>query len=602
MTLIAGRSSMPPQQRRLTLAALLAVALVVVAGILVSAERYGRRVAVGALDARAAAALPLANAALAGEISKQQLLVAVLAEDSDIGALLAAPDAEKARAIGAKLKALAADAGSSVLYVIGRDGVTVAASNFDAPESFVGSDYGFRTYFSAAMATGRGFQYGLGTVSKRPGLYLSQRVDGPDGPAGVVVVKAELGRVEANWHDSGYTVFASDGAGVVLATSRADWRFATLGPLADPAATRAALQIGEVPMPQLPLRADTDGLMTAPAGSGTVSFAPASGPVGAVAPGWRLTVLIPADAAIASAVRLALFATIAALLLAAGLGVAIERRRRSIRRRQLALSQMNAELERRVAERTAALAAEMEGREAAEGRVRRLRDELAQANRLSILGQIAAGVAHEINQPLAAIRTYVDNAGRLLDAGKGESVRDNLGAIARVTERIGEITGSLRSFARRAAGSAGPVALDDAIDGALALLAGRIRDSGVAITRGKSEGAAVVSASRIRLEQIIVNLLQNALDALKGRTDGRIGITVERAGDRVSLRVADNGSGIAPEIAETLFMPFVTTKEAGLGLGLVISAEIARELGGTLRHDAEAGPGTVFVLELPCAP
>ena len=602
MTLIAGRSAMPPQQRRLTLAALLAVALVIVAGILVSAERYGRRVAVGALDARASAALPLANAALTGEISKQRLLAAVLAEDSDIRSLLSAPDAGAARAIGGKLKALAADAGSSVLYIVGRDGVAVAASNFDAPDSFIGSNYAFRTYFSEAMASGRGFQYGLGTVSRRPGVYLSHRVDGPAGPLGVVVVKSELGRVEANWHDSGYTVFASNADGIVLATSRPDWRFATLEPLADEAATREALQLGEIPMRLLPLGADSDGLMRLAAGSGTVGFAPASGLVGDVAPGWRLTVLIPADAAIASSVRLALFATIAALLLAAGIGVAIERRRRSIRRRQLALSEMNAELERRVAERTAALAAEMEGREAAEGRVRRLRDELAQANRLSILGQIASGVAHEVNQPLAAIRTYADNAGRLLDAGKGESVRDNLGAIARVTERIGEITGSLRSFARRAAGSAGPVALDDAIDGALALLAGRIRDSGVAITRSRSEGGAVVSASRIRLEQIIVNLLQNALDALKGRTDGRIAITVERAGDRVSLRVTDNGPGIAPEVAETLFMPFVTTKEAGLGLGLVISAEIARELGGTLRLDAEAGQGTVFVLELPCAP
>lgn len=602
MTLIAGRSAMPPQQRRLTLAALLAVVLVVVAGILVSAERYGRRVAVGALDARAAAALPLANAALTGEISKQRLLAAVLAEDSDIRALLAAPDAPTARAIGAKLKALAADAGSSVLYIVGRDGVAIAASNFDAPDSFIGSNYAFRTYFSEAVASGRGFQYGLGTVSRRPGVYLSHRIDGPAGPLGVVVVKSELGRVEANWHDSGYTVFASNGDGIVLATSRPDWRFATLAPLADEAATRTALQLGDIPMRQFPLGADSDGLMRLAAGNGTVTFAPASGAVGDVAPGWRLTVLIPADAAIASSVRLALFATIAALLLAAGLGFAIERRRRSIRRRQLALSQMNAELERRVAERTAALAAEMEGREAAEGRVRRLRDELAQANRLSILGQIAAGVAHEVNQPLAAIRTYADNAGRLLDAGKGESVRDNLGAIARVTERIGEITGSLRSFARRAAGSAGPVALDDAIDGALSLLAGRIRDSGVAMTRVRGEGAAVVSASRIRLEQIIVNLLQNALDALKGRGDGRIAIAVERAGDRVSLRVADNGPGIAPEIADTLFMPFVTTKEAGLGLGLVISAEIARELGGSLRLDSQGGPGAVFVLELPSSP
>ncbi len=605
MTLIGSRGETRWRSAGLLAATGLLLAAVVVAATVIGAERYGRRLAVADLGARADATLPLAVAALAGEISKQQLLPAVLAVDSDIGALLSAPAPDHARRIGLKLKELAGEAGASVVYLIGRDGVTLASSNFDAPDSFVGSDYGFRTYFTTAMATGRALQYALGTVSLKPGLYLSHRVDGPSGPLGVVVVKVELDRVEADWRRSGYTIFASDHQGIVLATSRPDWRFGLLAPIADEDMARRTLQLGDTPLKALPLRLDGSGLMRLDGGRGTTRFILAAGPVGDVAPDWRLTVLVPADAAIAAASRTAVLTAIAGLVALAAVAFAYQRRRLAIRRRQTALTEMNVELERRVRERTGelsraneALAGEIASREAAEQRVRRLREDLAQANRLSILGQIAAGVAHEINQPVAAIRAYADNAGRFLDTGRPEPARDNMGAISRMADRIGEITGTLRGFARRATSPPAPVRLDDAIDGALSLLAGRIRDSGVAIERMRPEPAPVVVASRIRLEQILVNLLQNALDALKGRADGRIAISVASGTDVVRVGVADNGPGIPPAIAETLFMPFVTTKDAGLGLGLVISAEIAREFGGSLRHEPDSETGATFILEL----
>ncbi len=586
-------------------AAGLLLAVLVAAVMVIAADRYGRRLAVADLRARAEATLPLAVAALTGEISKQQLLPAVLALDSDVAGLLAAPDAERARRISLKLKQLAGEARASVVYLIGADGITVAASNFDAPDSFVGSDYGFRTYFTAAMGEGRGLQYALGTVSRRPGLYLSHRVDGPAGPLGVAVVKVELDRVEADWLLSGYTIFASDRQGIVLVTSRPGWRFGLLAPLADEAAARQALQIGDVPLAALPIRHEGSGLVLVDGEGRSARSVEAAGPVGDAAPGWRLTVLVPADAASSAAARTSVLTVLAALLALAALGIAIQRRRLAARRRQAALSEMNAELERRVIERTGelsrantALAGEIASRESAEQRVRRLREDLAQANRLSILGQIAAGVAHEINQPVAAIRAYADNAGRFLDGGRPEPARDNMGAISRMADRIGEITGTLRGFARRATSPLAPVVLDEAIDGALSLLAGRIRDSGVAIVRSRAGPPPVVVASRIRLEQILVNLLQNALDALKGRPDGRITLTVESDDDLVRVTVADNGPGIPADVAETLFMPFVTTKEAGLGLGLVISGEIAREFGGALRHEAGTERGALFVLDL----
>lgn len=582
---------------------LLAAALFI-AGAMLAADRYGRDRTVADLDERAQATLPLAAAALAGEIGKQQILPAALARDADVAALLAKPDSDAARRMGAKLRALAGEAGSSVLYLIDTDGVTVAASNDVAPDSFVGSNYGFRSYFADAMKDGTALQYALGTVSRRPGLYLSHRVDGPAGPLGVAVVKVELDGVEAGWRQSGYTVYTSDPHGLVLATSRPDWRFARVSPQVDERMARDALQLGDLPLEPLPLAAMGDGLVSA-GDDPPVRLAAATGPLGPVAPDWQVTVLVPADAALAASSRTAVISAFAIALGFVVVVAAILRRGSAARRRQMVLTEMNAELERRVDDRTAALSAanvalagEIENREAAEQRVRRLRDELAQANRLSILGQIAAGVAHEINQPVAAIRAYADNAGQFLGTGEPDRAVENMGAIGRMADRIGEITATLRNFSRRATSRPAPVAIEDAVDGALSLLAGRIRDSGVTIERARSTDGPIVIASRIRLEQILVNLLQNALDAVKGRADGRIELSIASDRETILIRVSDNGSGVAPEVAETLFMPFVTTKETGLGLGLVISSEIARELGGALTLEAHGGRGATFVLEL----
>ncbi|RVB29533.1 sensor histidine kinase, partial [Mesorhizobium sp. M7A.F.Ca.CA.001.16.1.1] len=322
-------------------------------------------------------------------------------------------------------------------------------------------------------------------------------------------------------------------------------------------------------------------------------------------PGWRLWLLTPADAALSSAANTARLTTLLGLLLLGLIAYVLTRRRRTRRLRQEALARMNAELESRVSTRTAeltrsntALAGEIAERENAEAKVRRLRDDLAQANRLSILGQIAAGVAHEINQPVAAIRTYAENAGRFLDSGKTGSASGNLTSIVSMTERIGAITGTLRTFARRPGVAASPLPVREAIDGALSLLSGRIRDSGVTIVRPRGNASPVVMASRIRLEQILVNLLQNALDAMKDQPDPRIEIELAERDDRVLISVRDNGPGLGPEAAGNLFMPFQTTKEKGLGLGLVISQEIVQELGGTLRLDPGNGSGASFTIDL----
>lgn len=587
---------------------ILLVALAMLAGAVAIAGRLAANQAAGDLRDGALAALPLAAGTLTGEIEKQRLVPLVLARDDAVRDALRRAGKTQETALDDKLRAIAADASASAIYVIDTAGIAISASNAGEPGSFVGIDYNFRHYFTDAMTKGAASQYGLGTISGRPGLYLASRVDDGKTPLGVAVLKVELDGVEANWRSSGFVVFVTDERGVVLATSRPEWRFHALAPLsaADAATAHAQLQLAETGFEPLPIRRGAgDGLATIDNAGKSRQFVEVAQDLPGAVPGWRLWLLTPADAALTSAANTARLTTLLALLLTGLLAYVLLRRRRARRLRQEALARMNAELESRVSTRTAeltrsnmALAGEIAERENAEAKVRRLRDDLAQANRLSILGQIAAGVAHEINQPVAAIRTYAENAGRFLHGGKVESVSGNLTSIVSMTERIGAITSTLRSFARRPGVAASPLPVREAIDGALSLLSGRIRDSGVTVVKPRGTASPAVMASRIRLEQILVNLLQNALDALKDRPDPRIEIELAERDDRVLVSVRDNGPGLGPEAAGNLFMPFQTTKEKGLGLGLVISQEIAQELGGTLRLDPDSTKGASFTIDL----
>jgi two-component system C4-dicarboxylate transport sensor histidine kinase DctB len=229
-----------------------------------------------------------------------------------------------------------------------------------------------------------------------------------------------------------------------------------------------------------------------------------------------------------------------------------------------------------------------------------MQDELIQSNKLATLGQIAAGVAHEINQPVSAIRAYADNAAVFLDRSDSRSARTNLDLIAGLTDRIGLITDELRAFARKSGGSPAPLAVREVVDGALLLVGPRLRQQGVRVVRDVADEAAQVLAERFRLEQVLVNLLQNAIEALGDRQDGEISVRVLVKRAQVQIIVADNGPGVAPEAAKTLFTPFATTKPRGLGLGLVISRDIVAEFGGELY--LEPSPrGARFAISLPKA-
>jgi two-component system C4-dicarboxylate transport sensor histidine kinase DctB len=612
------------------------------------ADGLATRIALSDLRTSARAEAELRVALLRSEIDKQRSLPVVLASDPDLRRALETRDPALLSALNAKLEALSLSTGAGVIYALDAQGVTLAASNWRQEDSFVGNDYSFRPYARLSMERGSAEHFALGTASHQPGLYLARRIEAPPVPGvavsgvagselpgsgapgsgvlGVIVVKTLFDRVEEGWRPLHQPVLVTDRAGVVLVTSEPAWRFRAIAPLSeeDRRRIRESLQFGDAPLEPLPLPDAGSPAVEAPVrlrlpGAAPESFLLTRVPVPST--DWTLHLLtptrVPVELATAAARLLTLLAGLLALVLA---WLTLRRRRRlglDMARQRRQREELEAEVRLRTAElerANASLRAEGEERQRAEAAIHRLRDDLVQANKLAILGQITASVAHEINQPVAAIRSFADNARLFLERGDAASATRGLGTIAGLTERIGAITGGLRGFARKAGGSLESVPVRAAAEAALLLLGHRLRQDAVTVVLDVPEDLSV-RAERVRLEQVLVNLVQNAVEALDGWPGGRIRLAARRvhgpspslspgpspgpSPGRVRIAVSDNGPGLAPEVARSLFMPFTTTKSEGLGLGLVICRDIVSDFGGTLEAESPPGAeGSLFVITL----
>lgn len=594
-------SSSSAIQWRLFAAVWILVAIIVVA---VSGE-VARRDAQASARRQAATASTLHAAVLRSELERHRSLPMVLAQDPDLAALLARPDAASVARLNRKFEGLAAEVRAAAIYALDANGRTLAASNWRLPTSFVGSNYRFRPYYFEAMRNGQATFFALGTVSGRPGLYLSRRVDDRAGrPLGVIVAKVEFDALEADWRASGEPTYVTDADGVVLITTVPAWRFHAARPLsADLRRRLAATQTAGATVPTpLPFAAHDGALVRISSDAPADIYAVASDDIPDI--GWRLNLLSPAGDAVSRAVGVARWlGVLTVALLAALTGILLRRRQRAAARATEA-EQARVELERQIDLRTSELRStndllnhEIDERRRLESVRQDLQDELIQANKLATLGQIAAGVAHEINQPVAAIRTHADSASVQLKRDDNAGALRSLASIDRLTERVGVITDELRAFSRKTRSETVAVGVDGAIDGALLLVAGRLREKGIALNRRRAPGGLSVRAERNRLEQVVLNLLQNAIEALDGVADPAVTLGVETKGDQVSIHVTDNGPGVAPGVQQRLFTPFTTDKRDGLGLGLVISRDIVAAFGGELV--LEPSPkGARFVIRL----
>ncbi len=483
--------------------------------------------------------------------------------------------------------------GADVIYLLQPDGTTQVASNWAQADSFVHRNFAFRPYYREAMQGRLARFFGLGTTSIKRGYYFASAVKEGSQIIGVLVVKVDLEHIERLWGNSPEQLLVIDNYGVVILSSREDWRFHASRPLS--AAERDEIH-ANIPYPvqdPKPLRLQQSAWLSQ---SRTLPET-----------GWTVSIYAPRTL-IERPVRSVLLiggATLLALLLLLTL---LTLSRRHYLDRIALEAEAKRQLEERVLERTrelenanAQLQQEVHEREQAQRELMRAQDEVVQAGKLTALGTMSASISHELNQPLAAIRSYADNARVLLDHQRTEDARGNLEQISDLTTRMASIIAHLKAYARGARRAPENVQLQPAIEDALSMLASRRRAMNVELLRDVPDAPLWVQAGETRLRQILGNLLTNALDALAEKAPPRrLWVIASQDQHGVILTLRDNGPGFSEDALAHAHEPFFTTKTTakGLGLGLAICDNLLRALGGRLEMGNHLEGGAVVRLHL----
>ncbi|GAB3390708.1 ATP-binding protein [Azotobacter armeniacus] len=571
----------------------LLVVLTILAGLLASvwlAGLYAERRHWSERSVEARGQLELYAQSLRILVERFRALPAILALDTEIQALLRdGADPLARERLSRRLQRLNQEAGAGVIFLLDLQGKAIAASNWQEPGNFVGGNYAFRPYFQDALREGSARYFSVGVTTGVPGYFLSQAVRDADGRIlGVLALKLVMEGLQRDWAGQPGILLVTDRQGISILSSRPAWRFRYQQGLSSELRARLVdtRRYGDrdlQPLAVRPLRQLDGGaeLLRIDGPDGRRDYLRLRQPL--ADEGWTLQLLHEArvpGGALRSYRLAAAGIWLALVFLLLFLGQRQKNRRLLLRRR--------AELEQLVEERTAAL--------------RKAQDELVQAAKMAALGQMSAALAHEINQPLTAMRMQLGSLGLLLAKNDPAAMRTCLARIDGLLTRMAALTGHLKTFARDTPGGLRErLQLDTVVDHALLLLEARIRHDAVQVLR-RREPQAWVEGNAIRLEQVLVNLLHNALDAMAGCERRELRIELRRDGDDWLLSVADNGGGIAPEHLSRVFEPFFTTKPVGegLGLGLAVSYGIIRDSGGQLEvRNAEGG--AQFGIRLPAA-
>lgn len=559
--------------------------------------------------------LDMITTQLDGEQARFGYLPSLLEMTPTVFELLKTPDDAPLRdEVNRYLQGINATAGSATLYVLDSNGRGVAASDWNEVSTPIGVDLSFRPYVQDALSLGHGRFYGVGVTSKRAGYYLAFALLQDGQQRGVATVKVDLEGMERGWRKFPGDVVVVDERGVIILSSREQWRFRPLQPLAPQvlAAIASTRPYGDANLKPMAWKinekpaADTS-LVNVEGRSYLVTARPVN------MNQWQLLVLddtmpVKTDA------RHSWEVAALGMLLIWMIGALLWQRQRAVRQKlasRAALQRAHDSLETKVELRTAELlganarlANEVEARKAIETDLRETQSELVHAGKMAALGQMSAGMVHELNQPLGAMRTLSDNACVLLDQQRIDDARGNMQRIAHLVDRLGRLTYQLKAFAHKTEVPRVPVAILTVVNNAKFLVSHRLRANGVELDVQIESPALAVLAEEARLEQVLANLMGNASDAMATSPVRRLQVEASAVGDQCRIAVSDTGPGIREDVLPRLFEPFTTTKPAGegLGLGLMISAHIVREFGGSLKAENMETGGACFVIEMPLAP
>lgn len=523
-------------------------------------------------------------------IERYRALPAVLALDAELVNALSSPVTPQVQAeLNLKLERINGAAQSSTLELLDSTGLAVAASNWNTSNSYVGHNYGFRPYFKQTRSQGAGSFYAVGVTSGIPGYFLSSAVLGPEGQfLGAMVVKLEFPQLEREWSQGKDTLLVSDARGIVFIANQPNWRYRMLLPLndSDRSEISTTRQYHNQPLTLIKTRTlqsfgENSYLSRVDGPDGPADYLWGTLPLNAE--GWTLHLLRRPLASTEDS-RNAALAAIGLWLTLVFLGLFLFQRWRLARMRQ----RNREELEQLVEARTRDL--------------RTAQDGLVQSAKLAALGQMSAALAHEINQPLTAQRMQLATLRLLLDHGRIDDAYKALDPLEQMLTRMAALTGHLKTYARQSpSGLRERLDLARVVDQALQLLEPRLQEETVDLTINLVR-PAWVRGDAIRLEQVLINLLRNALDALRDKPRKRLEIRIEANQQLWHLTVSDSAGGIKEEHLGKIFDPFFTTKPVGdgLGLGLAVSYAIVHEIGGRLTACNQAD-GAQFTLTLPIA-
>ena len=540
---------------------------------------YGYRQALDNLAERSAADLALASDRVSTQLQVYQELAVLTAGHPALADL---SSTDPARHEAAELLRAVADKTAALdVFFASAEGKVLAAA-----EGVTGASVSRQDFFLRAMQGALGTGHAVLQPEDRRAYFYAAPAFAADGRVrGALVVVADVADVEQTWRGSLPAVFFTDEAGEVFIANRSEllfWRQSAAGASPEVMGKRLhagheiwSLQ-GSAYLPQQALHLAVRLPVIGMTGEILVDVAPAR----------RIAFLQAAAlAAVCLAFGAMLFFVMDRRRTLAEANAVLESR---VEKRTLALSEANVQLRREVRER-----------QEAEAALKRAQQELVQAGKLSALGQMSAGISHELNQPLMAIQQYAENGTAFLARGKAERTAENLGRIADMAARMARIIKNLRAFARNESEPVGQVDLVKVLEDAVELTQARLRDCAVRLDWvPPPRGELFVCGGEVRLTQVFVNLINNAVDAMLDQEERLVQISVQR-GSRLSVTVQDKGPGLKEP--EKVFDPFYSTKAVGssegMGLGLSISYGLVQSFGGNIRGTS-TGQGAAFTVEL----
>jgi two-component system C4-dicarboxylate transport sensor histidine kinase DctB len=598
-------NTMPGRQIRSALFAAGALATVAVSALALA--YLWRETGLRSLQAVNEPRIELIASAVRSEINRQDHLPVLLSLDDNVRDALKAPqNAARLAQLSDRLQRIITEADTRALYVIGAHGTVLAAGSANPAEALVGRNLIDRSYFVKALESGRSSYLGVEPVNSRVRYYLTEAIR-DTAMLGVAVVRIEFDSLESAWERSGERVLITDPDGVVFLTSDPAYKYQTIGGVSAPhlATESAPANYPDSLMKPLDLtvldRRGANAIVRLKSGNEDAHYIYQTMQLPEF--GWTIhrfadLAIVEADERDGAIIGGAISALIISLLL-----YLVQRQRAYLDAREAGAKLQNevAERTRELREANILLQSEVDERRRTEARLRTTQNELVQAGKLAALGQMSAAIAHEVNQPLAAIRTFMASAKVFLQRGDSRQVIKNLDLIDGLAERMANITNHLKAFARKSEpGRPEPVSVARAVEGALFLIESQIKAANVHITRDVQPDLWVLGYA-VQLEQVLVNLIRNALDAVTEVKRSAIEIAVRASEDTVRIGIADNGPGVPSELIERIFDPFVTSKPVGkgLGLGLSISYGIVQDFHGSIHASNRPQGGAELVIELP---